>query len=99
MTKTQSNLSSNSFKKWNIKSFLFGKLIGIKNFERSWTAICGRSAVKGLRFHDLKREVIYRLFERGLSVSEVQLFCGNLLSSLTVYTQHNSTTLADKWAL
>jgi integrase len=73
--------------------------IGIKNFERSWTAICKRSGVKGLRFHDLKREAISRLFEKGLSVSEVQLFCGNSLSSLSVYTQHNSTTLADKLAL
>jgi len=72
--------------------------IGIKNFERSWTAICKRSGVKGLRFHDLKREAISRLFEKGLSVSEVQLFCGNSLSSLSVYTQHNSTTLAKKLA-
>ena len=72
--------------------------IGIKNFERSWTAICKRSGIKGLRFHDLKREAISRLFEKGLSVSEVQLFCGNSLSSLSVYTQHNSTTLADKLA-
>tara|TARA_R100001591_G_scaffold24072_1_gene33949 strand:+ start:95 stop:1081 length:987 start_codon:yes stop_codon:yes gene_type:complete len=73
--------------------------IGIKNFERSWTAICKRSGIKGLRFHDLKREAISRLFEKGLSVSEVQLFCGNSLSSLSVYTQHNSTTLADKLAV
>ena len=73
--------------------------IGIKNFERSWTAICKRSNIKGLRFHDLKREAISRLFEKGLSVSEVQLFCGNSLSSLSVYTQHNSTTLAEKLAV
>jgi integrase len=72
--------------------------IGIKNFERSWTSICKRSGITGLRFHDLKREAISRLFEKGLSVSEVQLFCGNSLSSLSVYTQHNSTTLADKLA-
>ena len=73
--------------------------IGLKNFERSWNSICRRADIKGLRFHDLKREAISRLFEKGLSVSEVQLFCGNSLSSLSVYTQHNSTTLADKLAL
>ena len=73
--------------------------IGIKNFERSWNAICKRSNIQGLRFHDLKREAISRLFEKGLSVSEVQLFCGNSLSSLSVYTQHNSTTLAEKLAM
>ena len=85
----------------SIPRSLNGKVfpIGVKNFERSWTAICRRSAVKGLRFNDLKREAISRLFEKGLSVSEVQLFCGNSLSSLSVYTQHNSTTLADKLAL
>ena len=84
----------------SIPRSLNGKVfpIGIKNFERSWTAICKRSNIKGLRFHDLKREAISRLFEKGLSESEVQLFCGNSLSSLTVYTQHNSTSLAEKLA-
>jgi integrase len=72
--------------------------IGIKNFERSWTKICRRAGIKGLRWHDLKREAISRLFEKGLSVSEVQLFCGNSLASLEVYTEHNSTTLAEKLA-
>jgi len=72
--------------------------IGIKNFERSWTAICKRAGIVGLRWHDLKREAISRLFEKGLSVSEVQLFCGNSLTSLQVYTEHDSTTLAEKLA-
>tara|TARA_R110000751_G_scaffold263725_1_gene362950 strand:+ start:335 stop:1339 length:1005 start_codon:yes stop_codon:yes gene_type:complete len=72
--------------------------IGLKNFERSFRAICKRAGVTGLRFHDLKREAISRLFERGLSVSEVQLFVGNSLTSLSVYTEHNSTTLAEKLA-
>ena len=72
--------------------------IGIKNFERSWRAICKRAGITGLRFHDLKREAISLLFEKGLSISEVQLFCGNSLASLSVYTQHDSTTLADKLA-
>jgi integrase len=70
--------------------------IGIKNFERSWTAICKRAGIVGLRWHDLKREAVSRLFEKGLSVSEVQLFCGNSLASLEVYTEHDSTTLAEK---
>jgi|TARA_R110002020_G_scaffold8936_3_gene35853 integrase len=72
--------------------------IGIKNFERSWTAICKRAGIKGLRWHDLKREAVSRLFEKGLSVSEVQLFCGNSLTTLGVYTEHDSTTLAEKLA-
>lgn len=72
--------------------------IGVKNFERSWNSICKRSGIKGLRFHDLKREAISRLFEQGLSVSEVRLFVGNSLSTLSVYTQHNSTYVAEKLA-
>ena len=73
--------------------------IGIKNFERSWTKICRRAGIKGLRWHDLKREAVSRLFEKGLSISEVQLFCGNSLATLNVYTEHNSTTLAEKLRL
>ena len=73
--------------------------IGIKHFERSWTNICRRANIKGLRWHDLKREAVSRLFEKGLSISEVQLFCGNSLATLNVYTEHNSTTLAEKLAL
>jgi integrase len=84
----------------SIPRSLNGKVfpIGIKNFERSWNAICKRAGVVGLRAHDLKREAVSRLFEKGLSVSEVQLFCGNSLASLEVYTEHNSTTLAEKLA-
>ena len=37
--------------------------IGIKNFERSWRAICKRANIEGLRWHDLKREAVSRLFE------------------------------------
>ena len=73
--------------------------IRIKNFERSWTKICRRAGIKGLRWHDLKREAVSRLFEKGLSISEVQLFCGNSLATLNVYTEHNSTTLAEKLRL
>ena len=72
--------------------------IGIKNFERSWRAICKRANVTGLRFHDLKREAVSRLFEKGLSVSEVQTFVGNSFATLSVYTEHDSTTLAEKLA-
>ena len=84
----------------SIPRSLDGKVfpIGIKNFERSWRAICRRAGIKGLRFHDLKREAVSRLFEKGLSVSEVQLFCGNSLSTLGTYTQHDSTSLAEKLA-
>ncbi len=84
----------------NLPRSLGGKIfpIGIKNFERSWRAICKRANITGLRFHDLKREAVSRLFEKGLSVSEVQTFVGNSFATLSVYTEHNSTTLAEKLA-
>ena len=64
----------------------------------SWRAICKRASVTGLRFHDLKREAVSRLFEKGLSVSEVQTFVGNSFATLSVYTEHDATTLAEKLA-
>ena len=73
--------------------------ISVKTFEMSWTRICRRAGIKGLRWHDLKREAVSRLFEKGLSITEVQLFCGNSLSTLNLYSEHNSTTLAEKLAL
>ena len=84
----------------NLPRSLGGKIfpIGIKNFERSWRAICKRASITGLRFHDLKREAVSRLFEKGLSVAEVQTFVGNSFATLSVYTEHNSTTLAEKLA-
>ena len=84
----------------NLPRSLGGKIfpIGIKNFERSWRAICKRANITGLRFHDLKREAVSRLFEKGLSVSEVQTFVGISFATLSVYTEHNSTTLAEKLA-
>ena len=84
----------------NMSRSISGRIfpIGIKNFERSWRAICARAGVEGLRFHDLKREAVSRLFEKGLSVTEVQLFVGNSLNTLGVYTEHDSTTLAEKLA-
>jgi len=84
----------------NLPRSLGGKIfpIGIKNFERSWRAICKRANITGLRFHDLKREAVSRLFEKGLSVSEVQTIVGNSFATLSVYTEHNSTTLAEKLA-
>ena len=80
---------------------LSGKIfpIGVKNFERSWRSICNKAKIeKHLRFHDLKRECVSRLLEKGLSISEVQLFVGNSLTSLSTYTAHNSTAVAEKLA-
>ena len=65
--------------------------------NRGWRALCKRAGIVGLRWHDLRREAISRLFERGLAISEVQSISGHLtLQMLSTYTQHDAETLAIK---
>jgi len=50
-----------------------------------------------LRWHDLRREATSRMFERGLSISEVQSITGHVtMQMLTTYTQHPAEILAEK---
>ena len=72
--------------------------MSINNFNRGWRAICKNANITGLRYHDLRREACSRLLERGLSISEVQLFTGHKTVSmmLKTYTAHNPVTVAKK---
>tara|TARA_R100000458_G_scaffold58060_1_gene65335 strand:+ start:640 stop:1647 length:1008 start_codon:yes stop_codon:yes gene_type:complete len=65
--------------------------------NRGWRALCKRAGVEGLRWHDLRREAISRMFERGLSITEVQSLSGHLtLQMLSTYTTHEAEKLAIK---
>ena len=65
--------------------------------NKGWRALCKRAEVVGLRWHDLRRESTSRLFERGLSISEVQSITGHrTLQMLSTYTAHDAETLAKK---
>ena len=65
--------------------------------NRGWRALCKRADIVGLRWHDLRRESISRMFERGLSITEVQSLSGHLtLQMLSTYTQHDAESLAIK---
>jgi len=65
--------------------------------NKGWRALCKRAGVAGLRWHDLRREATSRLFERGLSITEIQSITGHrTLSMLSTYTQHDAETLAVK---
>ena len=68
------------------------------NFNRGWKAICKNANITGLRWHDLRREACSRLLEKGLSVSEVQMFTGHKTVALMLqtYSQHNPTNVAKK---
>ena len=65
--------------------------------NKGWRRLTKRAGVVGLRWHDLRRESISRLFERGLSLTEVQSVSGHLtLQMLSTYTAHEAETLAIK---
>jgi integrase len=68
------------------------------NFNRSWRSICRLAGINNLRWHDLRREGCSRLLEKGLSVSEVQMFTGHKTLSLmlNIYSVHNSVAVAKK---
>ena len=72
--------------------------MSINNFNRGWRAICKNAGIKGLHWHDLRRESISRLFEAGLSPSEIQMFSGHKTISLMIktYTSHNPEKVAQK---
>ena len=70
-------------------SFVDGSLFGMQSdsIKRAFKRLCAQAGIKGLRFHDLRREAISRLFERGLAVEEVALISGHRTwSQLKRYT-------------
>jgi len=65
--------------------------------NRGWRALCKRAGIVGLMWRDLRREATSRLFERGLSITEVQSITGHAgLEILTTYTNHPAEILAEK---
>ena len=59
--------------------------------NKGWRALCKRAGVENLRWHDLRREATSRMFERGLSITEVQSVTGHkTLQMLADYTQLRS---------
>ena len=65
--------------------------------NKGWRRLCKRAGIVGLRWHDLRREATSRMFESGLSISEVQSCTGHrTLQMLSLYTAHDAETLAIK---
>ena len=65
--------------------------------NKGWRALTKRAGVEGLRWHELRREATSRLFEQGMSVTEVQSITGHkTLQMLATSTQHEAETLAIK---
>lgn len=66
-----------------------------------WTRVIARTAIEGLRFHDLRHEAISRLFERtDLNDMEIAKISGHkTLSMLQRYAHLRANKLAKKLAL
>jgi integrase len=79
----------------HIKGKVFPMSLNYHN--KGWRALIKRADVVGLRWHDLRREATSRLFERGLSITEVQSITGHrTLQMLSTYTQHEAEKLVIK---
>lgn len=68
------------------------------SFNKTWTRVCKRAGVEGLRFHDLRHEATSRLFEKGVFDSmEVASITGHkTLAMLKRYTHLRAEDLAKK---
>jgi len=65
--------------------------------NKGWRALTKRGGIVGLRWHDLRREATSRLFESGLSVTEVQSVTGHrTLQMLSTYTAHEAEKIVVK---
>lgn len=67
------------------------------DLTHGFRAACRAAGVEDLRFHDLRREAISRLFERGLTIAEVREISGHrTLSQLATYTKGDVQRLLAK---
>ncbi len=82
-----------------IPRHIHGKVfpMSLNYHNKGWRALIKRADIVGLRWHDLRREATSRLFEQGLSITEVQSITGHrTLQMLSTYTQHDAENLAIK---
>jgi integrase len=59
--------------------FVFGNEVGeqIGSIKTAWRATCRRAGIRGLHFHDLRREFGSRLLESGAAQHDVRDFLGH----------------------
>jgi integrase len=74
-------------------AFVFGNECGerIKSIKTAWKLTCKRAGVRGLRFHDLRRELASKLLETpGVSLIDVRDWLGH--SNVTVTNTYLAST-------
>ena len=65
--------------------------------NKGWRRLTKRAGIVGLMWRDFRREATSRMFERGLSITEIQSVTGHrTLQMLSTYTAHDAETLAIK---
>jgi integrase len=80
-----------------IDGFVFG--VRANSITQAFERACARSAITGLRLHDLRHEATSQLFERGLNSMEVAHITGHkTLQMLKRYTHLRAEDLALKLA-
>lgn len=71
--------------------------IKVKAFEYHWNRICDKANIENFNFHDLRHTCITKLFEKGLSISEVSLISGHRsYAMLARYTHLKAEDLVEK---
>ena len=79
--------------------YIDGTVFGMRpdSISQGFERLCESAGIKGLRFHDLRREAISRMFERGLQIHEVAAISGHRTwSQLKRYTELRPEDLAIK---
>lgn len=67
------------------------------SLKHAFVRLTKRVGIEGLHYHDLRRESISRMIERGLSVAEIQVCSGHrTLSQLAVYSAPDPVAIAAK---
>ncbi len=63
----------------NPDAYVFGNESGerVVSIRTAWKLTCERAAIRGLHFHDLRREFASRLLESRADLHDVQMFLGH----------------------
>ncbi len=83
----------------NLPRQINGRVFGMTadSITQAFERACTRAGVSGLRLHDLRREGVSRLFERGWSIPDVACVSGHKTwSQLARYTSIKAEELAKK---
>ena len=73
-------------------AYVFGNECGeqVTSIRTAWTLTCQRAGIRGLHFHDLRREFASRLLESSANLHDVQLFLGH--ANITQTSTYLSST-------